>query len=244
VNSFLKKLGYSPDDRVAIVHADDVGMCQASLSAFIDLVEFGLVSSGSTIVPCPWFPSVVDFCRANPEVDMGVHDAGIYVVNFRALRAQIYSGGTGSRHPFTAAQQTKRRHMPRRMDKAGWDFTKPWYHGSPKALDVLRAGSTITQDRELARAFSHKPTLVSVDDAGEARQIKHNGHELGFLYCVAEEITSEDVTPHPRSAIEFGKEWLTGRALRLTLIEPTQPVREEMLTVEEIEALRQGRVKA
>jgi hypothetical protein len=127
------------------------------------------------------------------------------------------------------------------MDKASWDFTKPWYHGSPRALDVLRVESTITQDRELARVFSHKPTLVSVDDAGETWQIRHNGTEPGFLYRIAEEIAAEDVTPHPRSAMEFGKEWLTGRPLRLALIGPTQPVREEMLTSEEIEALRQRR---
>jgi hypothetical protein len=145
------------------------------------------------------------------------------------------------KNSFVAVRQTKRRRMPRRMDKAGWDFTKPWYHGSPEVLDVLRAGSTITQDRELARVFSHRPTLVSVDDAGEIRQIKHNGTELGYLYRIAEEIAPQDVTPHPRSAMEFGKEWLTGRALRLTLVEPTQPVREEMLTDEEIEALRQRR---
>jgi hypothetical protein len=86
------------------------------------------------------------------------------------------------KNQFASAQRARRRRMPRRMDKAGWDFTKPWYHGSPKVLDVLRAGSIITQDRELARVFSHKPTLVSVDDAGEMRQIKHNGTEAGFLY--------------------------------------------------------------
>ena len=42
-----------------------------------------------------------------------------------------------------------------------WDFNLPWYHGSPLQLKRLRAGSTITQDRDLARVFSHKPSLVS-----------------------------------------------------------------------------------
>ena len=32
-----------------------------------------------------------------------------------------------------------------------------WYHGSPMLLSELRAGSTITQWRALAEAFSHKP---------------------------------------------------------------------------------------
>ena len=36
-----------------------------------------------------------------------------------------------------------------------------WYHGSPERFTLLRAGSTITQWRALAEAFSHKPQAVS-----------------------------------------------------------------------------------
>jgi len=69
----LRKLGFSDDARVVIVHADDVGMCQATLPAFADLVDFGLISSGATMVVCPWFPSVAAFCRGHPLADLGVH---------------------------------------------------------------------------------------------------------------------------------------------------------------------------
>jgi predicted glycoside hydrolase/deacetylase ChbG (UPF0249 family) len=74
-NPVLKKLGFAADDRLVIVHADDVGMCQASLAAYADLVDFGLVSAASTMVPCPWFPAVAAFCRdhVGNKVDMGVH---------------------------------------------------------------------------------------------------------------------------------------------------------------------------
>jgi predicted glycoside hydrolase/deacetylase ChbG (UPF0249 family) len=48
-------------------------MCHATLPAFTDLLDFGLLSSGSTMVPCPWFPEVADYCRKLPEIDMGVH---------------------------------------------------------------------------------------------------------------------------------------------------------------------------
>ena len=48
-NPVLRKLGFADDDRVVIIHADDIGMCQATLAAFADLVDFGLVSSGATI---------------------------------------------------------------------------------------------------------------------------------------------------------------------------------------------------
>jgi len=74
-NPLLEKLGLSDDDRAVIFHADDVGMCQASLAAYADLIEFGLISSASVMVPCPWFPATAAFCRehAGDEVDMGVH---------------------------------------------------------------------------------------------------------------------------------------------------------------------------
>jgi predicted glycoside hydrolase/deacetylase ChbG (UPF0249 family) len=73
INPALRRLGFSDGDRVVIVHADDVGMCQATLPALAGLVDCGLVSSAATMVPCPWFPQVAAFCRAHPGVDMGVH---------------------------------------------------------------------------------------------------------------------------------------------------------------------------
>lgn len=72
-NPVLKKLGYSDDDKLVIIHTDDIGMCQASVQAFADLWDFGTISSGAVMVPCPWFPAAAEFCRKNPEVDMGVH---------------------------------------------------------------------------------------------------------------------------------------------------------------------------
>lgn len=72
-NPVLKKLGFSDTDRAVILHVDDVGMCEATLSAFDDLMDFGLISSAAVMVPCPWFPQTAEYCRKHPEVDMGVH---------------------------------------------------------------------------------------------------------------------------------------------------------------------------
>jgi len=72
-NPVLKKLGFSPQDRLVIIHTDDIGMCQASVDAYRDLLDFGLISSAATMVPCSWFPSAADLCRGNPRADMGVH---------------------------------------------------------------------------------------------------------------------------------------------------------------------------
>jgi len=72
-NPTLKKLGFTERDRVAIVHVDDLGMCQASLTAFAELVDFGIVSSGAVMMPCPWAPAAAAYCRAHPRADVGVH---------------------------------------------------------------------------------------------------------------------------------------------------------------------------
>lgn len=69
----LERLGYAPDDRLVIIHVDDVGMCQATLTAFDDLWHRGCITSGSVMVPCPWFSSVAKYCQEHPDVDMGVH---------------------------------------------------------------------------------------------------------------------------------------------------------------------------
>jgi hypothetical protein len=72
-NPVLRKLGLRDDDRVAIIHADDVGMCHASVSAYGDLMDFGLVSSAATMVPCGWFSALAAYCRQHPGMDVGVH---------------------------------------------------------------------------------------------------------------------------------------------------------------------------
>ena len=72
-NPVLKKLGFSNTDKVVILHTDDIGMCQASLTAFIDLWENESISSGALMLPCPWAKPVAEYCRTHPGVDMGVH---------------------------------------------------------------------------------------------------------------------------------------------------------------------------
>ena len=72
-NPILKKLGYSDTDRLVIIHTDDIGMCQATITAYADLWESGGISSGAIMMPCPWARAAADYCKAHPEADMGVH---------------------------------------------------------------------------------------------------------------------------------------------------------------------------
>ena len=115
------------------------------------------------------------------------------------------------------------------------DYTQPWYHGSPFELTTLRVGSTITQRRDLARIFSHKPMIVSIDDEGH---IKHNGALPSYLYIIDEAVAPEDVEAHPRTVMGPGDEWLTHRELRVRLLGMVEPRPEELLTEAELEDLR------
>jgi hypothetical protein len=117
------------------------------------------------------------------------------------------------------------------------DYSRPWYHGSPLKLDLLRAGSTMTQWRDLARIFSHRPPIVSISDD---RRLQHNGTRPGYLYEIAEPVAAEDVAPHPRTTMGPGDEWLTHRDLRLHLISETTVRSEEFLSDEDVEALKRS----
>lgn len=76
MNPFLRHLGFSPTDRVVVFHADDIGSSHSSLAAYADLVDFGVLSSAATMVPCAWFPATATYCRNHRDtghLDMGVH---------------------------------------------------------------------------------------------------------------------------------------------------------------------------
>lgn len=73
VPSLAERLGYGPDARLLIVHADDIGLSHSVNAASFEALESGAVSSGSIMVPCPWFPEAAEMARENPELDLGLH---------------------------------------------------------------------------------------------------------------------------------------------------------------------------
>jgi len=73
VKSLLERLGYPPDAKLLIVHADDLGMAHSVNMASIKALETGLVSSASIMIPCSWLPEIAAYARSHPEADLGLH---------------------------------------------------------------------------------------------------------------------------------------------------------------------------
>lgn len=99
-----------------------------------------------------------------------------------------------------------------------------WYHGSPLKLSTLSPGSSVTQVKALAMAFSHKPARLAVeitedDGSGEKRvRIDHDGRKPGYLYRVFVVDPEDDLVANPDYRGSPGEEKLTKMELALELI--------------------------
>jgi predicted glycoside hydrolase/deacetylase ChbG (UPF0249 family) len=71
--TLAERLGYPPDAKLLIVHADDLGMAHSINAASTKAFATGLVNSGSIMVPCPWLLEIATYARSNPQADLGLH---------------------------------------------------------------------------------------------------------------------------------------------------------------------------
>lgn len=62
-----------------VIHADDVGFCHGANGAFVELSERGVITSGSVMVPCPWFTEIAALAAADAAADDPVLDVGVHL---------------------------------------------------------------------------------------------------------------------------------------------------------------------
>jgi predicted glycoside hydrolase/deacetylase ChbG (UPF0249 family) len=68
-----ERLGYPADQKLLIIHADDMGLISSANRADEGLLDAGSITSASLMIPCPSASEAMDYASKHPGRDMGVH---------------------------------------------------------------------------------------------------------------------------------------------------------------------------
>ena len=71
--TIAERLGYPPDSKLLVIHADDLAVAHAVDDASFSALESGAVTSASVMVPCPWLIEVATWAQSHPDADLGLH---------------------------------------------------------------------------------------------------------------------------------------------------------------------------
>jgi predicted glycoside hydrolase/deacetylase ChbG (UPF0249 family) len=71
--TIAERLGYPPDSKLLIIHADDLAVAHSEDAASFDALDKGAVTSASIMVPCPWLTEVAAYAKSHPDADLGLH---------------------------------------------------------------------------------------------------------------------------------------------------------------------------
>lgn len=137
--TLAQRLGYDADARLLIVHADDIGMAHSVNQATLRAMQEGVITSGSIMVPCPWFPEIAQHVREHPGLDLGLHLTLTSEWNY-------YRWG-----PVLPADQ-----VPTLLDSTGFLYATA--EAAVEHMDPSQAEAEIRAQVERAIAFGIQPT--------------------------------------------------------------------------------------
>lgn len=165
-NPLLEKLGYAPDARLVLFHADDVGMCHGANRAYLDLAAAGMLKAGSVMVPCPWSPEILHAGRDNPSLDLGVH------ITLTSEWEGYRWGPISTRDRATGL-----------IDDEGWLYSRvaPLLPGMNTDAAVVEMRAQVERARTLGLDFTHIDAHMG---AAVTPPLIQHYVELGFTYNV------------------------------------------------------------
>ncbi len=71
--SLAERLGYAREDKLLIIHADDLGLAHSENEATVQAIKNGVVNSTSIMMPCAWATEAGEMVAGLPDLDIGVH---------------------------------------------------------------------------------------------------------------------------------------------------------------------------
>ncbi len=137
--NLAEKLGYSRNAKLLIVHADDLGLSHSTNSAVMEAFQKGGITSGSIMVPCPWFPEIAEFAKNNPKLDIGIH------LTLTSEWDRYFFGGISSSDA-----------IPNLLNKNGYFY--PSVEEFAKHANAIEVEKEIRLQIEKALAFGIKPS--------------------------------------------------------------------------------------
>lgn len=240
-HDLLIRLGFASGQRVAILHADDVGMCHGANAAFLDLARAGHLTCGSVMMPCPWSPEIARTAAEDRTLDLGVHLtltsewAGYrWGPLTRAGKASGLVDDEGYFHRTVAAlvqgvvAEAAEEEMRAQIDRAlafGIDVTHLDTHmGAALSPPLIEAYCRIGRDYRLPvllpRRADHYARVLRLDCLGAnqalsdaAKQLEEVGVPLVDDFRMTPGVASEDSTAAYRELVETLPDGITFVAL-------------------------------
>jgi predicted glycoside hydrolase/deacetylase ChbG (UPF0249 family) len=185
--SLLERLGYPADQKLLIVHGDDLGVAHSVNRATIKALESGGISSASIMVPCPWLPEIAAYARSHPQADLGLHLT--LTSEWQLLRWAPVLG---------------RERVPTLVDSDGYLY--PSESQAAARMDVREAENEIRAQIARARAFGIEPTHLD----------SHMGtlYQNRALFEVLMKVAHENKVPVRLSKEQFGHSQFMPAVLR------------------------------